>query len=378
MSNRRKLISLVILSFFCYGKIYSQNSVTEKTTQKSSQTYSLDESLNGMNIYVSPNGNDNWSGELAEPDKNRTDGPLASLEEAQRRIIQLKGISPYPKKIHSKEGGFSQMIVWIREGTYRLNKPLVFTADHSGPVIFAAYPDEKPVISGGRPVEGWKTETLNGKMVWVKNLPEVAGGNWYFRSLFVNGKRAVRARLPKEGFFRVEDPLLPADKLAYMHNYPCSTFIAKQGDLKNWPGIGDAEIVLLHTWIEERLPVASFDPKTRMVTTKRIARKAFVEAHPAHGGGNAPYYIENLFEALTEPGEWYLNHKTGNLYYIPRPGETPENTTVIAPVTKQLLKITGVPGENRFVENLRFKGLTFTETDWCQPGDPGDENNKAR
>ena len=341
------------------------------------QEKSPNEALSIYEIFVSPNGNDNWSGELAEPNGNLNDGPLASLVEVQRRIIKRKGFSSHPDT--KSFGAWSgTVMVWIREGTYRLTRPLMFNHKHSGPVIFAAYPDEKPVISGGIPIENWKVESIHGKKVWVKNLPEVAKGSWYFRSLYVNGKRAVRPRLPKKGFFWVEDPMLPEDKEVNVHSYPCNQFVASKGDLRDWSGIKDAEIVLLHFWIEQRLPVENYDPATRIVTTKRKSRKAFVQAHPAHGAGNAPYYIENVFEALTEPGEWYLNRETGNLYYIPLPGETLENTMVTAPLAKQLVKLVGEPETNNFVEHIQFKGLTFTETDWCLPGDPDDETYQER
>ena len=358
--------SLFVILFLCYNY------------QAFGQLKSPNEALDAYEIFVSLDGNDNWSGELAEPNENHSDGPLASLEEIQRRISKRKGPSSSEwRAVHLNTesfGGWSgTVIVWIREGTYRLTRPLVFNYNLSGPIIFAAYPNEKPVISGGKSIENWKVESINGKRVWVKNLPEVANGSWYFRSLYVNGKRAVRPRLPKKDFFWVEDPMLPEDIEVNVHGFPCNKFKASKGDLKNWSSIEDAEIVLLHFWIEQRLPIENYDPESRIVTTKRISRKAFVQAHPAHGAGNAPYYIENVFEALTEPGEWYLNRETGNLYYIPLPGETLENTMVVAPVAKQLVKLVGEPEANKFVEHIQFKGLTFTETDWCQPGDPEDE-----
>lgn len=82
----------------------------------------------------------------------------------------------------------------------------------------------------------------------------------------------------------------------------------------------------------------------------------------------AKYYVENVFEALDEPGEWYLDRRTGHLTYLPMPGEDPESAEVYVPVVEQLLRLIGNPDARRYVEFLRFCGITFEHTEW-RPAD---------
>ena len=78
----------------------------------------------------------------------------------------------------------------------------------------------------------------------------------------------------------------------------------------------------------------------------------------------ARYYVENVFEELKEPGEWYLNKKTGMLYYIPKEGEDPENTEVIVPYLEHILILQGSPEEGRYIHNVGFTAFnSFTEND---------------
>jgi hypothetical protein len=134
-------------------------------------------------LYVSPKGNDLWTGRLPDPDPTGKDGPLASLGRA-RQIIQ-------EKKTAGKLS--ATMTVWLRGGTYPLTSPLEFTPADSAPVTYSAYPGEEPVLEGGKRISGWRVEARNGQIVWVADLE----GFRYFRQLFVNGERRMRARLPK-------------------------------------------------------------------------------------------------------------------------------------------------------------------------------------
>ena len=86
-----------------------------------------------------------------------------------------------------------------------------------------------------------------------------------------------------------------------------------------------------------------------------------------HGSQLADYYLDNVFEGLSDPGEWYLDRKEGRLYYLPCKGETPEKTEVIAPRCLQLLALVGKPEQNQFVEHIRFEGIRFAHTDWRHP-----------
>ncbi|HIE50307.1 MAG TPA: hypothetical protein EYP85_00990 [Armatimonadetes bacterium] len=126
--------------------------------------------------FVAPNGNDAWSGRLPEPNADRTDGPFATLARAQEALRAEKG----------------ERTVYVRGGTYYLPEPLTLTPEDSGS-RFLAYPGERPVLSGGRPITGWR----KGKgEIWTVHLPEVVAGRWYFQQLRVGEERQIRARYP--------------------------------------------------------------------------------------------------------------------------------------------------------------------------------------
>jgi hypothetical protein len=157
-------------------------------------------------LYVAPNGNDRWSGTRADPDSNRSDGPLATPAAALQaaRLARAKAT-----------GAPERVTVILRGGVYELDEPLRIGPEDSGiaaerPFTIAAYPNEKPVLSGGRRIAGWSK--VSGKSnLWTAEIPAVREGKWHFRQLFVNGQRRPRARTPNQGFFRIQGPS-PQDK----------------------------------------------------------------------------------------------------------------------------------------------------------------------
>jgi hypothetical protein len=310
--------------------------------------------FNTLDFYVSTKGDDRWSGRLPEPNASGTDGPFASIARARDAVQALKASGQLP----------GPLTVWVRGGRYSISAPLTFTPADSAPVTYAAYPGERPVIDGGTRVTGWQTEVVNGVAAWVT---DVAPGT-IFRELFIDGQRRPRARLPKVG------PELEGRQFLWMEEAPdikldaylfegSNRFVAKAGDFRNWHNQDDVEVVVLHYWIEERMPVAAYDPATRMVTSTRHSMFALKDDFNKRW---AKYYIDNIFEGLTEPGEWYLDRTTSKLYYIPLPGESPEATEIYAPRVSQFVKLVGNPDENKYVEFIRFEGLTFEHADWYE------------
>ncbi|MEM1509661.1 MAG: right-handed parallel beta-helix repeat-containing protein [Thermofilaceae archaeon] len=313
-------------------------------------------------IYVSQYGSDSWSGLYPDPLPDGSDGPLASLAAARDQLRKLR------------KAGKGPATVLIRGGTYYLESPLVFTPEDSGckecPVVWQAYPGERPVISGGKTIIGFSTINVNGKAAWVTRLPEVAKGEWIFKQLFVNGKRRPRARLPKEGFFRVvEVPAYAGRRLLELQLFEgADEFIFNSSDVRAWGNLLDTEVVILHFWVEERIPVVEvvLDRKLVKLASKTVfaIRDGFAERYPR-------YYIENIFEALSESSEWYLDRSSGELLYLPEPGEEPETSSVIAPrLVWRLLELKGDPERGEFVENIVLRGLTFEHADWVHTLSP--------
>ncbi|MHC4324190.1 MAG: hypothetical protein ACYSUX_07945, partial [Planctomycetota bacterium] len=147
------------------------------------------QAAHALRLYVSPDGSDQWSGKLARPNNERTDGPLESLAGARDRIRSLRLIARIPEPIR----------VVIADGRYTLSEPFVLEPQDSGTgqlsVSYEAAAGARPVFTGGRTITGFKRGE-NG--IWQTQIHQVAAGKWYFEQLFVNGRRAVRARTPNK------------------------------------------------------------------------------------------------------------------------------------------------------------------------------------
>ena len=307
-------------------------------------------------LYVARSGNDSWSGRYAEPDPAHKDGPYATIGRAQQEIRRIKSSGQLTKPI----------TVLIRQGTYFLSEPLLFGPEDSGtadyPITFQAYAGENPVISGGKSISGWKKKANN---LWYVDLPEVKKSEWYFRQLFVNGKRRFRARTPNQGFYRIaENPGLDP-KAPY--NTPAKLFRYAPGDIDpNWTNLTDVEVVVLHFWVDTHLPIASVNADSHLVRFTRSSRRRLTDDFNKQG---ARYYVDNVFEAMDEAGEWYLNRQSGRLYYLAKEGEDMKKAQVFAPLLSQLVRMQGDPAAGQYVQHIRFSGLTFSHNEWTLPPD---------
>src|SRR5262249_58142327 len=112
--------------------------------------------------------------------------------------------------VDRQQGGRLRQPVTVRfrGGTYALAEPLVLTPEDSGtaeaPVTYAAAPGERPVLSGGRPVGGWKEVTVDGKRLWAADLPEGRAGRWSFSQPWVGDQRRPRPPHPHDRLLRIE------------------------------------------------------------------------------------------------------------------------------------------------------------------------------
>ncbi len=308
-------------------------------------------------LFVATNGNTAWSGRLATPNSANSDGPLPTPQAALMRIRQLRasaGIT-YP------------VTIWIRSGVYPARAPLTFAPEDSGPITLAAYPGEQPVLDGGERIKGWTEQRMNGAMVWVADVSALLGQRDSFRSLFVNGQRRQRARLPKKGTYRIVD--VPGRSPRSQLFAGSDTFRAAPGEVRNWKNLHDVEIRVLHYWTDERMPIERVDESTGLVKSDRTSIFALQEGFT---GRFAEYWVENVFESLgSEPGEWYLDRPEKKLYYVPMPGETMASAEVVAPLLYQFVRLAGDPDAGQFVTGITLRGLTFRYSDWVQPEQDG-------
>ena len=144
-----------------------------------------------VDFYVSPDGLDKNPGTLDKPFAT-----LAKARDAVRSMKRSKGLPP------------DGVTVWLRGGEYPLSGPLTLNSADSGepdkPVIYSAYEDEVPVLSGGRCIKGLRPGRGG---IWKTSVPESKNGSWIFRTLYVNGSRYALARSPNNGFYEMEGAL---------------------------------------------------------------------------------------------------------------------------------------------------------------------------
>lgn len=280
-------------------------------------------------LYVAVDGDDHASGTFDAPFATLTRARDAARARPEKEIV-------------------------LRGGTYFLAEPFVLEPEDSGLVI-SSYPREKAVLSGGVRISGWQQTLVNGQRAWTTRVP-----NLWFRELFVNRGRRPRPRLPKVGYYQIaEAPDAKADT-PWLDGQ--RRFRFAPGDMKAWSNLGDVEVVVLHFWVESRLPIATVDEKERLATFAR--RSVFRLTERSEPAPLARYYVENVFEALDTPGQWYLNRGSGVLTYLPLPGEELGTTEVIAPRLEQLVRFEGRPEAGRFVDRVQLRGLGFRDAEW--------------
>lgn len=288
-------------------------------------------------IYVSPNGNDSNPGTAEKP--------LASIQQARDLIREFS--SNMEKSIS----------VIVHGGTYSIVEPIQFTEEDSGKngfdIIYQAFENETPRFSGGIEITNW--ESVPDSNLWKTTLHDVD----LFRQLYVNGKRAQRAVSQTQitGTGWVSGERRERDGISVTSSKIPD--IARPQDL---------ELHWINDWKDFRLLVNDIeenDNGTKTIWMKQPYYEIALGMENWIPKYNVPFYLENAFELLDEPGEWYFNSETNNLYYWPQSNETLENTNFVIPQTEVLLEISGrgVGGE---VQNLVFKGLTFEHASWTR------------
>ena len=306
-------------------------------------------------FFVATDGNDGWSGELEAANADATDGPFASLTRGRDAVRQLRTAGDLQGPVE----------VQVRGGVYYLSEPLRLSGGDSGtsqnPVTYTSYPGEEAALSGGVPITDWRP--FKGDIVCT-DLPEVRAGRWHFRQLFFNGERMIRARYPKYdpqdplygGWAFVEAAVPEDDPNPVAFRYEPGTFP------RRWAKPGQAEVFTIPgaCWISDIIPVREVDHENDTIYLMRPVGPTFntLTVSTAICAGNR-FYVENVLEELTEPGEWCLDTDKGTLYFWPPEGKF-ESGEVVAPAVERLVQMIGTPSDP--VSHITFRGLTFTQT----------------
>jgi len=281
-------------------------------------------------VYVSPSGDDAQEGTLEQP--------VATLEAARMRVRTLRARTLEPTT------------VVVRGGTYQLEEPFVLTPEDSGtpeaPVTYRSASGERVTISGGRSLS----------LVWQPfrdgiYRAEVDGSVAEMDELYVDDRRLHLARYPNR------DP-----KAKYFLGTSPDAISPER--VKSWANPAGAFLHALHEgrWGSKHYEVtgASKDGELRL-------RGGWQENR---GGGFDPYYrggfheaflfVENLFEELDAPGEWYFDRSSNTLYCKPPEGVDLDEAEVVVAALEELIVLEGTAADP--VHDVHFEGLRFRHT----------------
>ncbi len=283
-------------------------------------------------LVVSPDGSDTNKGTL--------ENPLKTLKGAKEKLKALKGVTN------------ETVTVWFRGGTYLFSEELTFDSTDLNNVTYRSYPNEEVVFSGSVDFTDWSETKINYTKAFVTDVDTEA---LYFRSLFKGEERLQISKWPKTGSFTVtdakdEDSFNADDSnggnSSGFFDLHAAFYTDKTRDFKN---LSDVNVRIMHKWCDDILPLHSIDPSTGRVDVSKPA------AMTIEKGDNFVY--ENVREALTESGEWYLDRTEKKLYYIPEKNESADTLVLSAPVTQKFIEINGA-------SDITFSGIKFNNTDW--------------
>jgi len=310
----------------------TENNVFHNTTITQVEFDEGEFKMGKYDLIVSPDGSDTNKGTL--------ESPLKTLKGAKEKLKALKGITN------------EEITVWFRAGTYLFTEELSFDSSDYSNVTYRSYPNEEVVFSGSVDFTEWTPTIINATKAFVT---DVDTDNLYFRSLFKGDKRLSVSKWPKTGSFTVteakDEDSFNADDVnggneSGFFDLHAAFYTDKTRDFIN---LSDVNVRIMHKWCDDILPLHLTDASTGRVEVTKPAAMSIEK------GDNFVY--ENVREALTEPGEWYLDRAEKKLYYIPEKDESADTLVLSAPVTQKFIEINGV-------SDITFSGIKFKNTDW--------------
>lgn len=306
-------------------------------------------------IHVSPDGNDGNPGSETKP--VRTLGKAVVLARAMKQ----------------KAAGDTSIL--LAGGVYRLEQPLILTPEDSGAkghnLIFAAKPGQQPIVNGGTQITGW-TLSDRTKNIWTASVPAKFAAS---RQLYIDGVRASRTRGRSPVALKMTD----------------TGYIAANASMAAWKNAAEIEFVYtggnavwseknegIGSWTEPRCPVAKIEGAVITMaqpcwvnSTKRIMLPSGIRTANLVGPmsvGKEPAYIENAFELLGTPGQFYIDRAKATIYYVPRKGEDLSKADVELAGLETLVEMQGT--SSKPIHNIVFDGVQFSYATWLGPNGP--------
>ncbi|HEY3441505.1 MAG TPA: PDZ domain-containing protein [Paludibaculum sp.] len=269
--------------------------------------------LCAADLYVSPSGNDSGHGTSKEP--------LRTLAAAQR-LARSAGA----KVIH------------VRPGVYYLPETLVFTAADSGsaaaPVTYAAEPGGAVVLSGGARLNLKWTPYRNG--ILQAKVP----AGFQTDQLFVDGVRQHMARYPNYDA-----------QSQYFQGWAADAFSRERAARWADPRGGFMHAMHRYLWGDFHYEI------TGKSASGELTYEGGWQNNRPLGMHDKYRYVENVFEELDAPGEWFLNRNTSMLYFYPPAGFDARKALIEAVVLRHLIEFRGTQASP--VRFVKLDGFTF-------------------
>lgn len=269
-----------------------------------------------LELYVDPSGNDTNAGTSAKP--------LASLKAAQDKARASVG----------KEA----VTVNVADGVYYLPETLVFTSADSGsatnPVIYKSQNEGGAVLSGGSKLDlQWKS-FKDG--IFQAATPK----GLVIDQLFISGENQRMARYPNYDA-----------KLKAKPYQGCSRDAFSKKRAAGWADPTGGYIHALHSksWGGYHYVITGKGAKGEVTYEGGWQNNRKMGMHPSYR------MVENIFEELDAPGEWFHNAKTGTLYYKPSKGVDLNKDSVEVVRLRHLVELKG--SEKAPVKHISFQGF---------------------
>ena len=285
-------------------------------------------------LHVSPRGND-------QTGNGSAGAPYLSINMALEKGMQERGSA-------------DTLYIRVAAGDYYLTEPVVIR-NTTRPVVISGEGEGRPRLMGGLPVTGWEP---CGEGRYRAYIPQAARYGLQFEQFYVDGKRAVPARTPNEGWRYVKS----SRETAVVPGKPLAPYAVQQLDFHpaDWQSLKgataeklqDMKFRFYHKWDITRKSPRHVVPDSARACFDGRSMKPW---NPLNG--QTRYFMYNYLRALDAPGEWYYDRREGYLYYQPRKGEQLEKAHCVIPVLHQWMRIEGTPTAP--VKGIRLENLSF-------------------
>lgn len=277
-----------------------------------------------MMIHVSLDGEDRNDGSASSP--------VRSLEAARELA-----------RVHA---GQRPVEIILADGIYYLPEKFILRPSDSGsadaPVVYRAQNEGRAVISGGSVLDlNWEPAPEIGLGVFQANTPP----GLEIDQLFINGERQRMARYPN---YNADMPT------AAYQGFAADAFSKERASRWADPRGGYIHAMHRYRWGGYHYRITGKD------ADGEVTFKGGWQNNRQMGMHSSFRMVENIFEELDAPFEWFHNQATNTLYYIPEADMDLLDAKIEVVRLRHLIELQGTAVEP--VQYITLKGFTYRHT----------------